>query len=278
MAEGDLIMLLRENTYKVLIVILVITAILSMGRATVLAEESGDMAKDAQNPVGSLINFRFENNSNFNVGPNDSYQNIFNLVPVYPSNINSDWNWIHRATLPIIYLEETPIEEDSEFGLGDALYQGYLTPSKGGDFIWGIGPAILMPTGADDFTTDRWSPGLTAVVLALPGNWLFGLLSTQVWSVDSDDADDVSLFMLQYFINYNLPNGWYLTSTPIITADWEADSDDRWTLPIGGGLGRVFNIGKQAINARVQAYWNVDKPDDAADWSLQAQWTFLWKK
>ena len=57
----------------------------------------------------------------------------------------------------------------------------------------------------------------------------------------------VSLFMLQYFINYNLPNGSYLTSTPIITADWEADSDGRWTLPVGGGIARVFNIGKPVI-------------------------------
>jgi hypothetical protein len=33
---------------------------------------------------------------------------------------------------------------------------------------------------------------------------------------------------IQYFINYNLPGGWSLSMTPIITADWEKDSDDRW--------------------------------------------------
>ena len=81
---------------------------------------------------------------------------------------------------------------------------------------------------------------------------------------------------LQPFINYNLPKGWYLTSSPLITADWEADHDNRWTVPIGGGFGRIFKIGDQAINANLAAYYNVVTPDDTgANWQLRAQWTFL---
>jgi hypothetical protein len=262
------------------IVLFVGAFLLSLTPVTSLAAEGGDLAKDAQNPIGNLINFRLENNSIFNVGPDDVYKNTFNIVPVYPSNITSNWNWIHRLTLPVSYLEDTPLREGSESGLGDTLYQGFLSPAKPGDVIWGVGPALLMPTGADAFTTDRWSPGLTAVALITPGNWLMGLLGTQVWSAGSTDDDDVdvSLFLLQYFINYNLPNGWYLTSTPIVTADWEADSGNRWTVPIGGGFGRVFNIGKQSVNARIQAYYNLEKPDEGSDWSLQFQWTFLFPK
>ncbi|MFT5729536.1 MAG: hypothetical protein ACI8PB_003707 [Desulforhopalus sp.] len=37
-----------------------------------------------------------------------------------------------------------------------------------------------------------------------------------------------------------LSNGWYLTSAPIITANWEADSDNRWTVPFGGDSGKSF--------------------------------------
>ena len=57
--------------------------------------------------------------------------------------------------------------------------------------------------------------------------------------------------------NNGLPKGWYLTTSPVITANWEADSDNRWTLPIGGGIGRVFKIGKQPINAQVTYYYKI---------------------
>jgi hypothetical protein len=67
----------------------------------------------------------------------------------------------------------------------------------------------------------------------------------------------VNQFLVQYFINYNMKGGWYLTSAPTITANWEADdSDDRWTVPFGGGIGRVFKIGKQPVNVKLAAYWN----------------------
>ena len=65
---------------------------------------------------------------------------------------------------------------------------------------------------------------------------------------------------MQYFINYNYPSGWYLTSAPIITANWEADSGNQWTVPFGGGVGKVFAIGRQPLNINTQVFYNVDKP------------------
>lgn len=84
--------------------------------------------------------------------------------------------------------------------------------------------------------------------------------------------------LVQPFINYNLPGGWYLTSSPIITADWKAPGGDQWTVPLGGGGGRTFKIGKQAFNAYVQAFGNVVRPDDAGDWTLRVQVSLLFPK
>ena len=65
-----------------------------------------------------------------------------------------------------------------------------------------------------------------------------GFLILNFWSFAGDeDRADVNAMTLQPFINYNLPKGWYLTSSPLITANWEADDDNRWTVPIGGGSG-----------------------------------------
>ena len=51
-----------------------------------------------------------------------------------------------------------------------------------------------------------------------------------VWSPGNDKVElDVSQTLIQPFVNYNLPDGWYLSTAPIITANWESNSDDRWT-------------------------------------------------
>ncbi len=93
------------------------------------------------------------------------------------------------------------------------------------------------------------------------------------------DRADVNLLVAQPFINYNLPQGWFLISSPVISANWEADSDERWTIPVGGGIGRVFNIGSQPVNGQFQAFSNVVTPDNGgANWQLRAQLAFLFPK
>ena len=114
----------------------------------------------------------------------------------------------------------------------------------------------------------------------MPGHWVIGCLVGNVWSIGGyNGAEDVNQLTAQYFINYNMKGGWYLSSAPVITANWEAeDNDDTWTIPFGGGVGRVFKIGKQPVNLKLAAYYSVEKPDNASDWNLQFSWTFLFPK
>jgi len=56
-------------------------------------------------------------------------------------------------------------------------------------------------------------------MLAMPGNWVLGVLVQNVWSfAGDDDADDVNQLLLQPIINYNFNKGWYFTSVPVLTA------------------------------------------------------------
>ncbi len=112
----------------------------------------------------------------------------------------------------------------------------------------------------------------------MKGPWVIGSLFSNVWSIGGSSDEDINLFTWQYFINYNMSEGWYLTSAPIITANWEADSDDRWTVPFGAGIGKIFKIGKQPMNAQVSAYYNAEKPEFGADWQLRLQLQFLFPK
>ena len=65
---------------------------------------------------------------------------------------------------------------------------------------------------------------------------------------------------------------------PTSTADWEADSDDRWTVPFGGGVGRLVKFGNRPVDLKLQGFYNVEKSNTAADWSLQLQVKMLFPK
>ena len=111
------------------------------------------------------------------------------------------------------------------------------------------------------------------------GPWVLGALINNVWSFAGDsDRRDVNQMLLQPFVNYNLPDAWYVVTAPIITADWEADSDDRWTVPIGAGVGKIVRLGKLPVNAQASAYYNVVRPDNAAEWQLRIQIQLLFPR
>ena len=241
--------------------------------------EKEKLAKAAQNPVASMISLPFQNNTNLNIGPNDSTQNILNIQPVWPFKVNDDWNVITRTIVPVTSNPDVLTGEGRVKGIGDTVFTAFLSPSDSGDVTWGVGPMILLPTATEDtLGQDTWAAGISGVVLTMPGHWVIGSLISNIWSVGGGDAD-INLFTWQPFVNYNLDDGWYIVTAPILTANWEADSDHRWTVPLGGGIGKIFRIGKQPINAQLSLYNNVVTPDDyGAEWQVRAQSQFMFPK
>jgi hypothetical protein len=90
-----------------------------------------------------------------------------------------------------------------------------------------------------------------------------------IWSFAGDEnKSDVNFMTFQPFINYNFPD-FYLTFSPIITANWEEDSDNQWTVLLGIGAGKLIKLGKLPVNLNVNYFNNVVKPEFAADWQLR---------
>jgi len=245
------------------------------------APSDDDLRKATQNPMADLVSVPIQNNTNFGYGPLDETQNMTNIQPVLPFTLNDNWHLISRTVAPLISQPEFVNDQGTEFGLGDITQSLFVGPSKPGKIIWGAGPVFLLPTATDSrLGSDKWGAGPAGVVLTIQGPWVAGVLVQNIWSFagPSDEAD-INQMLAQYFVNYNLPNGWYLTSSPIITANWEADSDNKWTVPLGGGFGRLFKVGKLPINAQCQAFYNVEKPDVLGpDWTLRVQLQFLLPK
>jgi len=252
--------------------------------ATVGTVEAQDLREQSQNPIADLITLPFQNNTNFGVGRLNNTQNILNIQPVYPIQLNENWNLVTRTIIPVTYQPPFFRGDSTDFGLGDITPQLFFSPSRptpfmGGQFVWGVGPNLLLKTATDRrLGTGKWGAGPSAVGLAIVGKVVAGALVGNTWSFAGDgDREDVNQLIVQPFFNYNLPQGWFLVSSPVISANWEADSDERWTVPVGGGVGRVFKIGQQPVNAQLQAFSNVITPDDGgANWQLRAQLNLLY--
>ena len=204
-----------------------------------------DLAKLAQNPIGNLISLPFQNNTNFNVGPLSGTQNILNIQPVIPIEVNKDWNIITRTILPVVSMPSHFNGDERTNGLGDTTFTAFLSPAVSDGLIRGVGPVVQLPTDTSGLGNKNWGLGASAVVHKLKKGdpWVYGALVNNVWSLSSDKRGGAySNSIIQPFVNSNFAGGLYLTSAPIATVAWKADSGQRWTVPLGGGIGKIFHL------------------------------------
>lgn len=175
-----------------------------------------------------------------------------------PFSLGSQWNLITRTILPVVYVPDLTAETGGQWGWSGLNMSLFFSPKASGGLIWGVGPVIVLPIASspEQLGTGKWSAGPTAVALMTPANWVIGALWNQVWSfAGNSDRSDVSQMLIQPFINFNLPKGWYLVTAPIWTANWKAESGEQWLVPLGGGAGKIFAIGSQRFNSNVQVFF-----------------------
>jgi hypothetical protein len=256
------------------------------------ADDTAALAKATQNPVASLISVPLQNNSNFGIGPYNRTGDIFNIQPVIPVKLSEKVMLINRIIQPIVWQPYAQQNTGGEFGFGDMNPTFFLSPANAGKLIYGVGPAFVLPTATSSTTGQgKFSIGPSVVALMQPGHWTVGVLINNVFSVaGSSNRPNVNQMLLQYFINYNLKKGYYLTSGPIVTANWNATGTgdaatgndttggNVWVVPFGGGVGRIMRLGFQPINWTVQFYGNAVHPQGASPWSMKLQLALLYPK
>jgi hypothetical protein len=260
------------------------------GLAQAEQQAGGDLRAATQNPISSMVSLPFK--FTFDNGADNGDANFLNIQPVLPVTVG-DWNLVNRLIVPLANAPGgipglpnnpgvgDPTKSGRTSGLGDINYSLFLNPLETkGSVIWGIGGSVTLPTASDDrLGSGKWSVGPTAVALTQPAWGSLGILGRHLWSVAGDsDRGSVSQSLVEPFVNYNLDNGWYLISDSVITVDWKIKSGDKVLLPLGGGVGKIFKVGNQAMNARVEAYSNVIKPDGAPDWTIGGTIQFLFPK
>ena len=235
-----------------------------------------DLAKKLANPISSLISVPFQYNLDCCYGPSQGYHNTLNVQPVVPFKLNDQWNLIVRTILPVVYWEEPAPTVGNHFGLSDTLQSFFFSPSTTtGGITWGIGPALLYPTGTDDsLGNKRWGAGPTFVVLKQEAGWTYGILANHVWSFASVDSggSDVNSTFLQPFVNYTFPDTFGITVNTQSTYNWITR---EWSVPIYLLFSRIFRFGEQPVSIQVGPKYYAATVADGPRWGAVFNVTLL---
>lgn len=236
--------------------------------------EGKDLSTEAQNPISSMISVPVQLNVNGGIGEGDRAQAVLNVQPVIPIGIMPRFALVTRWILPIVGQPHTDEASGSTWGLGDFNPQIYTAFELPLGFSLGPGISVVAPTATDPLLgTGKLQLGPALVLFWTHAPVLLGFLATDTVSVaGAEDREDVHSMLLQPFASVNLPLQTYITTAPQMLFDWE---NERWTVPLGGGVGKILQLGPQAVNVSVQAYGNVVHPDGGPTWSLRAQFQLL---
>jgi len=231
-----------------------------------------DVAKQLANPVSSLVSvpFQFNYDDNAGAGERGSVGRL-NVQPVVPFSLNEDWNLIARTILPVLTQEDLPRRGDSESGLGDTLQSVFFSPKKPTDdgWIWGVGPALLLPTATDDtLGGERWGAGPTAVALKQRGQWTYGALANHIESfAGSGKRADVSATFLQPFLTFVTPQATTFALNTESTYDWEAR---QWSVPVNFSVSQLVSIGPQMMQVGGGVRYWLEGPETGPEgWGLR---------
>jgi hypothetical protein len=196
--------------------------------------------------------------------------------PVMPFEWSKNWKLLTRPVIPFIFSTEVPsasatggIEFDSKGGIGDIVLPLFWSPkptsrfSLGKRLSWALGPTFSFPSASSaSLGSEKWEVGPVALLLYKDHEHTAGFLGQYWWSFAGDDSrDDTSHLSFQYFF-YRMFGTWQIGTNPIVTFNNEADSGDKWTVPIGITIGKTIRVGKLPMKIQVGLDYSVVAPRD----------------
>lgn len=247
----------------------------------VYAQNADELAKQLSNPVASLTSVPFQ--LNYEDGydpPADGKRYLLNFQPVIPMSLNETWNLISRTIVPFVSQDDVTPDLGDQSGLGDVTQSFFFSPKAPAarGWIWGAGPALLLPIATDDaLGSEKWGAGPTIVMLKqTPAGWTYGALANHIWSfAGSGNREDVSSTLMQPFLSKSIGNGRTATVNFESTYDWQRD---QLTLPMNLMYSKVGRIGGQLVNYQLGGRYYFDSPDGGPEWGGRLALTILFPK
>ena len=256
------------------VVLLAIGLVISPFQARALAQEllpdASEFVKNARNPLDDQISFQVQPNFNFGGAPDRDTQYVFDIQPIVPFHLPADWILFSRTILPLVDQPGSEPGQGYTFGIGDIQETLILSPPSSKTFIWGLGSVLQFPSASStSLGSGKWQIGPFGAAILTGKWWQLGAQIYNLWSYAGDASRPaVNTMFLQPVLNIFLPKDWYFTFGPQVTTNWKASLGNKWTVPVGGGIGRAFTIAGQGGTAQVEAYNYVERPAGSATWTV----------
>lgn len=247
--------------------LLIVAALMLAARPLLAQTKAVEQLSEAPGFFALPLEFDFDS------GAANGNANILRIMPVYTFPMSESWKLVNLTIITVADAPGgTPVFPGSPgsgqtAGVSDLLHGSFLTPKPVGNFIWGAGIMLALPTASSNaLGSGKWDAGPAVRVTYRDGPWNLGIVVGQRWSyAGNDERPDVSQLLIRGALRRQLPNDWFLVSAPLITANWK-NREQKWLVPVGGGIGRTFRVGNYPWAWSVQGYYNAIKPDAAPDW------------
>ena len=253
---------------------------LLMGSQILLADQAEDVAKKLANPAAAMISLPIQVNYLQNIGLDDKGEKwATNIQPVIPVELNDDWNLITRTIVPLVSQSRLFPGAGTQNGIGDITATAWFSPrlpTESG-WIWGAGPAFLIPTGSD-VSALKWGIGPSAIVLKQNGPWTYGGLVNHIWSTGGSDGvlNDISTTFMQPFVSYVTPQAVTVSLASETTYDWK---QEQWFVPINATVSKVGKIGNQLVSYGGGVSYIAESSESAPKgWGARFVLTFIFPK
>ena len=248
---------------------------------TMAGKTDTDLAKEAQNPVTLRMTLPLRYEAEFDDGPYRATKSTYEIdQAVLPFILNDDWALITRTKLPAYSQPPKKKGESWATGLGNGYSTFFLSPTRGPGIYWGVGPVVFYPTATNTaLGVNKWGSGVSAAVVKKDDSpWEYGAVVNNIWSLNGPpgSSDRYNQMLINPFLHYHFADGWSVGSSPEIAANWLAKAGQVWTLPVGGGVAKVFHLGAQPAQLALTSYYNAIRPTASSEtWLVQATVTFI---
>jgi hypothetical protein len=243
-----------------------------------------ELAKQSENPVTRLYTLPLRYEGDLDYGKYQFTKSTLELdQAVVPFQLNDDWALITRTKLPYIFEPPKKSNESWNDGMGNGYTTLFLSPEYVSHFFWGAGPVIYFPTATNSVVgVNKWGSGPSVAVARVSGGpWTAALVANNIWSFGGPPigSDKTNSLLLNPIFSYHFGEGWFVHTSPNITSDWQSAPNKRWTVPVGGGAGKVFHVGTQSVKFAVDTYYDTIRPSGTGPvWEVMATVTLLFPR
>jgi hypothetical protein len=223
-----------------------------------------DLVKQANAPISSILQVRLQDTYAPQFTELHGQGNTLSIAVTMPL---PEFRLLPFPQLSLLTLPVAVTVPGGLTGVGDLRLVDIAVFEAGPGVLWGGGLTLVFPTASTPETGQgKWQAGPAAAIAFAPENWLVGVLAQNPISFAGDrNRADVNALILQPFAVYQFGNGWFIRSQPQMVFNWKSG---KQVLPLDLGVGRVFTIGRQDVNAFVEPFWNISHDGPAPRYGI----------